>query len=243
MQSTASAPVERALRTEGEVSPETWGEYAAWKATKRMKLRDRQIILTFTAIDIDLRDALDEAIHEAMAAAAELADTIMGNEPRLLLHKASERRIAEQIGDALFATTWIFDILSENWGSGQLISGRHFANPEDLASIAASLDAVRATVGSPTEIVAAWHKKVTLTAASLMVGLGELSAAFVRLRWDDIGFDIEGQATRFADVLSCVEIIAAFFGFTLAQCLQVNQVKLNAEYPQGWKPAGETQPK
>lgn len=30
----------RKLRTEGEVAPETWGEYALWKSTKRMGPRD-----------------------------------------------------------------------------------------------------------------------------------------------------------------------------------------------------------
>ena len=110
----------RKLRAEGPYVPETWGEYALWKATKRMKSRDRQVVLAFSAIDLDLRDFLDEAIHEAFACTTKFADTIMANEPRLLLHDGSRHDITRQLGEILFATTWIFDILSENWARASL---------------------------------------------------------------------------------------------------------------------------
>ena len=81
-----------------------------------------------------------------------------------------------------------------------------------------------------------------MTVTGLLVAIGQLSGAFRSLRWDDAAFDMEGQATAFADALSCVEILAAFFGFTITQCLIANQDVQNQQYPQGWKPAGDTQP-
>jgi hypothetical protein len=229
------------LRTEGDVAPETWAEYAAWKRTKRMDHRDRQVVLAFAVIDYDLRDALDEEIHAAYAAATTLIDTVMSNPTELLLAKTSKTNITGYVGDLLFSLTFIFDVLAENWGHGQLVAARHFASKEDLASVLALHAKVQQTTGSPTEIVASWRQKLLMTLVRLSICIGQLSAHYRIFRWDTESLDTEIEATNFAPALECLEIAAAFMGLSLQQCMAVNQAKLNSKYPQGWR-AADSQP-
>lgn len=227
------------LRTEGEVAPDTWGEYAAWKLTKRMKPRDRRVTMIFGVVDFDQTDELDEAIHQAMASTAALSESIMSSDPMDLLNPQNKKLVAGAIGAILFSATTICDLLSENWGLGQLIVGNHFAATGDLTSIHEFHERVVGTIGSPTEIVVQWKHKALYTATALMIAIGDLSRSFRKFRWDAEGINVEAEATKFMESMSCVEALAAFFGLTLTQCLLVNQAHLNEEYPQGWRPAGQ----
>lgn len=196
-----------------------------------------RLLLVFASVDFDLRDVLDEAIHEATAAIADMTNQFTATSPQVLLAESKKQTVAGLIGNALFALTWIYDMLAENWGANQLISGRRFAQEEDLTQIDNLYKQTVSTLSAPTEAVQWWRTCMLSTCEAISITLGRLSGRFGSFRWDDHGFNPESEAAEFVQALEFIEAIAAFFGVTLSECMKVNQAAENKRYPEGWRAA------
>lgn len=232
-------PTRKPMRAEHGIMPETWAEYVLWQGTKRMDGRHRRLQIAFNQVDdhYALSDELSDAIHSATATCSSVVRVVNESTPGALLGDQHRELLAERLGFALFSLVTVQAMLSENWGYGQSISGRHFASTDDLTSVAKTHDMAASTVGAPTEVVSAWHLAALKTAVGMMSIVGWLSGEYWLVRWGGKeGLDVEAAAAQFKDALECFEVLATLLGLTLQECLAANLHKVNSIYPEGWKP-------
>lgn len=236
------------------VNAPTWDKYIAWRKTKcrpfdyanLAKLGTKPIGSPADYGPEDYfnrtraQEEIDQAILELIGETAELAELIYEHGPMVFFGSLRDKLI-DECGDILFCANWALDA----WGFNPL------AGAEELEIIAVSaggpIDQLSEAIRLTTAHAAAGDAKdgglseiVQYFAFNWLVPIqfeaGLLANSFKKLRYQRREQDVDKQLNRIGTVLLIVNTILYVAGSSIEAAILVNMRKLDARFPDGYKP-------
>jgi hypothetical protein len=222
----------------------TWPVYNAWRQTKtkRRNLGDYP----------EQVEELDQATHEFIGELAELAE-LVGSAGPAAFYEPTRAKLIDECGDCFFCGTWAAEAWLRFAPAGAVVNPLATEQPEFGVELFITDESnpglpnlmARALATNPLEVVAAdrdflSNLGVTVLAhsANALMYAGLTSNAFKKLAYQERSQDVEEQVDRIVSALVNVNMILLLASSTVAEALRVNQAKLNARYPDGFKPGG-----
>ncbi len=222
----------------------TWPVYNAWRQTKtkRRNLGDYP----------EQVEELDQATHEFIGELAELAELI-GSAGPAAFYEPTRAKLIDECGDCFFCGTWAAEAWMRFAPKGAVVNPLAAEQPDFGVELFITDESnpglpnlmARALATNPLEVVSAdrdflSNLGVTVLAhsANALMYAGLTSNAFKKLAFQERSQDVEEQVDRIVSALVNVNMILLLASSTVAEALRVNRAKLDARYPDGFKPGG-----
>lgn len=225
----------------------TWDDYLAWRKSK-CRPYDYTNGPAMATIGFDpsipaeaprerALEEIDQAIHEFVGEVAELGELFIENGP-LSFFGSLRDKIIDECGDIFFCGAWALDAWGEN----------PFAGADDLEMIRVTDESELAMFAGviasrePGEILG--NQKFVSILGGMIFNLmmtaqtnaGLLCNSYKKLRFQRRQQDVKVQVSRIANVLVAVNQILIIANSSVEEALKVNQRKLDARFPEGYKP-------
>ena len=246
--SAAPEPVELVDVAGETLSALTWADYIAWRKTKCRPFDyvdgPRLALTTSEARPNELTpygnralEEIDQATLEFIGEVAELGEMLIKDGPAIFYGELRDKLI-DECGDILFTGTWALDA----WGNNPL------ADADDLELIRVTdEDAVaqfaQVIAGNPAEAVFGDQRFISMLGGMLFnlmltaqTAAGLTANSFKKLKYQRREQNVDAQVGRIVSVLFSVNQILIVANSSVAEALKVNQRKINARFPDGYKP-------
>jgi hypothetical protein len=212
-----------------------WPLFCDWRKTKCPSEGTRPAL-----------ENLDQAIHEFVGEVSEFAQVLADPDWTACIGDTA-RRLMFEAGDVFFCGVWVMDASGLNplrdveGGILALRQAGTDSQAEDFArGVIARLDAE----GVPDEDsprfpdVEAVRQMLAAGLLACTVRAGLLCDTFKKGVWQRRQLPVGAFFERVLEVFYMVEQIAGLFGVTAEMAIKANVRKLDARFPEGWKPGG-----
>lgn len=241
------------LGSDGEPADKlTWPKYLAWRKTKCRpydylegpKLaRTIGDALWLSKVEAKLQrdralEEIDQAIHEFVGEVAELGELIIKSGPNIFYEDRT--KLIDEIGDILFCGAWVLDA----WGKNPLDEDSPWIELVDI-------DAMPSIAGPASVIEANTLEQLTRDGGRFLNGLsamvqgmfvtastasGLLCNSYKKLRFQRREQNVDTQVERVVTVFITVNQLLGLASATVEDAMRSNMRKLDARFPEGYKP-------
>lgn len=227
----------------------TWPKYLAWRKTKCRpydyengpKLVNLAVNDAFHGTPDNNKaralEEIDQATHEFVGEVAELGELLMSRGPMAFYEDRS--KLVDEIGDVLFCGAWVLDA----WGKNPLNDATDELEIIDISSmdrLQAIADMLaKCPIEKAVEIPGFMDELGSsvmslFTQASVQAGL--LCNSYKKLRFQCREQDVDTQVARVVAVFVIVSQILGIASASVEDALRTNMRKLDARFPEGYKP-------
>jgi hypothetical protein len=227
----------------------TWQAYCAWRRTKCRPYDHKNspalVTTATTAAELMIGgpdreralEEIDQATHEVVGEAAELAELFFTE--KLDAFYGTRDKLIDECGDILFCACWAMDAWGKNPLDDAEIPGLELITVGEDETVHFFRTTLMTT--QPDEIengsfLEALALIVQTSLSGLMCGLGLTANAFKKLKFQRRPQDVDSQIKRIAGAMCVVNQLLYLVGSDIKAALRSNMKKLDARYPNGYRP-------
>jgi len=237
----------------GDLNPLTWPDYLAWRKTKcKPRKNDRGELEAYAEENHehvgesyirerwpkqDWIEEIDQATHELVGEAAELAELFLDNGLATFFGDFRTKLI-DECGDIFFCGAWALDA----WGINPLadLDDLELVRIADDSFLALFTEGIAAhtleQVAENHQFTAALQRLTNILLIDIQTSAGLTSNAFKKLKFQRRDQAASVQVGRLMKALTTVNTLLIVANSSVEEALKTNQRKLNARFPEGYKP-------